>query len=183
MKRLVWFALCFGATGAWAETCPPVDIDLGEVNALYDRMLVAENESEALDFSNALWGYWVQAPDEAAQGLLDMGMAQRASYDLVGAINTLNTLIEYCPAYAEGWNQRAFAKYLRGQFDQAIPDLDTALALRPRHLGALTGKALTLIALDRKAEAVLVLREALALNPWLGERHLLPTLEADEQEL
>ena len=156
---------------------------MAELDALYAELLIAENEMEAREFNNALWGYWTQAPSDAAQELLDTGMSQRATYDLLGAIGTLTRLTEYCPEYAEGWNQRAFAYYLGGQFDLALPDLDRALALRPRHLGALTGKALTLIALERKPEAILVLREALSLNPWLGERHLLPTLEAGEQEI
>ena len=47
----------------------------------------------------------------------------------------------------------------------------------------MTGQALTLAALDRKAEAALVLREALEMNPWLGERALLSVLEAEEEEL
>jgi hypothetical protein len=47
----------------------------------------------------------------------------------------------------------------------------------------LAGKALTLHALGRNAEAVLALRAALDLNPWLGERHLLPVLEADGEDI
>ncbi|MGX9356916.1 tetratricopeptide repeat protein [Roseobacteraceae bacterium S113] len=171
------------ASPTFAETCPQGADHGAEIDALYAQMLVAENEPEAREYSNALWGYWTRAPDDAAQGLLDMGMSQRASYDLIGAIGSLTTLIEYCPDYAEGWNQRAFAKYLGGQFDQALPDLDRALEIRPRHLGALTGKALTLVALERKPEAILVLRKALALNPWLGERHMLPALEAGEHDI
>lgn len=166
-----------------AQTCPQVEPHTQELDALYAELRGAESEAEARDFSNALWGYWTDAPGEAAQGLLDMGMAQRARYDLLGSIRSLTTLVEFCPDYAEGWNQRGFSYYLGGQFEQALPDLDRALELRPRHLGALTGKALTLIALERKPEAILVLREALALNPWLSERHLLPTLEADEREI
>lgn len=183
MLRISLPALVLAAGPALADTCPPVPDHAAELDALYAELEAAESETEAREFNNALWGYWTDAPGEAAQGLLDMGMSQRARYDLLGSIASLTTLIDFCPAYAEGWNQRAFSYYVGGQFEQALGDLDRALELRPRHLGALTGKALTLIALERKAEAVLVLREALALNPWLGERHLLPTLEADEQEI
>jgi Flp pilus assembly protein TadD len=73
--------------------------------------------------------------------------------------------------------------FLRQDFSAALPDLDRALALSPRHIGALSGRALTLTGLGRKAEAALSLRAALALNPWLTERSLLPALEADEEEL
>ncbi len=41
---------------------------------------------------------------------------------------------------------------------------------------------MTRVALDRTGEAALVLRRALALNPWLSERSLLPLLGAQEQE-
>jgi len=81
--------------------------------------------------------------------------------------------VDYCPAYAEGYNQRAFVNFLRQNFAPALEDLDRALALSPRHIAALSGKALTLMGLGRDAEAQDVLRSALELNPWLNERHLL----------
>ncbi|WP_425038031.1 tetratricopeptide repeat protein [Primorskyibacter sp. S187A] len=183
MKHVLPFAFALLATPAISSTCPPVTSHSEEIDALYAQMLIAETETEAREYSNALWGYWTDAPDDTAQELLDQGMSQRAQYDLLGSLQTLDRLIDYCPDYAEGWNQRAFTRYLGGQFELALPDIDRALDIRPRHLGALTGKALTLVALDRKAEAILVLRQALALNPWLGERHMLPALEADEEEI
>ena len=82
-----------------------------------------------------------------------------------------------------GVNQRAFIYFLREDFAAALPDLDRTLVLSPRHIGALTGRALTLSALGRNAEATLSLRQALELNPWLSERHLLPVLEEKEKEL
>ena len=182
MKHVICAIALLSASPVWAD-CPENPDFASELDALYGALLLAENDAEAQGFSNALWGYWTQAPDDTAQEMLDRGMSQRASYDLLGAQQTLTTLTEYCPGFAEGWNQRAFARYLSGQYEDAIPDLDRALEIRPRHLGALTGKALTLLALERKAEAVLVLRQALELNPWLSERHLLPTLEQGEQEL
>lgn len=183
MTRLILTLALLAAAPLSAGTCPPVPDHSAELDALYRDIQTAETEAEARDYSNALWGYWTDAPDEAAQGLLDMGMSQRARFDLLGAIKSLGTLVAYCPDYAEGWNQRAFARYLGGQYEQALPDLDRALELRPRHLGALTGKALTLIALERKAEAILVLRRALEINPWLSERHMLPALEAEERDI
>ena len=98
----------------------------------------------------------------------------------VGAIDVLDRLVAYCPDYAEGWNQRAFVHFLRQDFEAALTDLDAAIALNPRHVGALSGKALTLIGLGRKAEAELALRAALALNPWLSERHLLEGLAGED---
>jgi len=100
-------------------------------------------------------------------------MRQRARFDLLGARDTLDQLVAYCPEYAEGYNQRAFARFLRADYQLALDDLDIALGLSPRHTGALTGKALTLIRLGRDPEAQAILREAVALNPWLNERALI----------
>ena len=56
---------------------------------------------------------------QIAQELLDEGHATtRRSYDFLGARDTCWTeLVEYCPEYAEGYNQRAFASYLRQDYD------------------------------------------------------------------
>ena len=77
------------------------------------------------------------------------------------------------PDFAEGWNQRAFAAFLAEDYAAALADLDVALGIMPDHVAALSGKALTLIGMGRNDEAQEVLRAAVKLNPWLGERALL----------
>ena len=100
-------------------------------------------------------------------------MARRNVADYAAAEAALTSLVQYCPFYAEGWNQRAFVRFLQSDWDGALTDLDQALKYNPRNTGALTGKALTLINAGRDDEAQPVLREALELNPWLSERALL----------
>jgi len=96
------------------------------------------------------------------------------------ALAMVPVLIEYCPAYAEGYNQRAYAAFLSGDYAAALIDLEVAIDLQPVHLGALTGKARTLIELGENTDAQIVLRQALDINPWLAERNLLDgTLESD----
>ena len=176
----VAIGLIFAASVAGAD-CPPQP----DIQEAQDRILaqirVAPNEMAARQLSNGLWELWAKAPDTEAQELLDRGMAARAiaNYDL--AIEALDALIEYCPEYSEGYNQRAFVNFLRRDFDVALVDLDRALDLRPTHVAALAGKALTLIGLGRDDDAQPVLREALALNPWLSERRFL--IEPDATDL
>jgi Flp pilus assembly protein TadD len=95
------------------------------------------------------------------------------------AEKVLSELITYCPNYAEGYNQRAFARYLDLKFEKALFDLQVALDLRPRHLGALSGKALTHVALGQEVEAQIELRKALALNPFIPEREMIKDLGTD----
>lgn len=174
---------CVIAGPVWANACPePPDHSLA-LTKLIKAAQDAPNEMTGREFSDAMWVLWAKAPDAKSQKMLDEAMARRESYDYDGALEAAEALITYCPDYAEGYNQRAFVNFLRQDYTAALPDLERTLDLQPRHVAALTGQALTLAALDRNGEAALVLRRALELNPWLGERHLLPVLEKTEEEL
>jgi tetratricopeptide (TPR) repeat protein len=167
------FALCIVAAPVFAETCPAAADHSARLSEIILDIGKATNDAEARIISQELWQLWLDAPDAIAQEMLDEGMSRRSSYDFLGARNILSRLVEYCPDYAEGYNQRAFASYLARDFDAALSDLDRALEIIPNHVAALSGKALTLIGLGRNDEAQDVLRAALALNPWLQERALL----------
>ena len=108
-----------------------------------------------------------------AQALLDEGMSQRESYNLLGARQTLNRLVAYCPDYAEGYNQRAFIRFLRENYDAALEDLDKTLEMRPDHFAALSGKGLVFFRQGRTELSHKALREAVRLHPWLKERHMV----------
>ncbi|MCV6584333.1 MAG: tetratricopeptide repeat protein [Marinibacterium sp.] len=142
------------------------------LDALIARSQATTSQDQARALSDEMWALWTDAPDDQAQAMLDRGMSKRSGFDYLGALQDFDALVAYCPDYAEGYNQRAFVHFLRQDFAAAIPDLDRALALSPRHVGALSGKALTLMGLGRMAEARLALSQALALNPWLPERGL-----------
>ncbi len=168
------------AQTSFAACPPPPDIAAREA-ALFETVQAAKNELQAEGATRGLWELWTDAPDAAAQELLDQGMAARASYDFLRATETFDRLVDYCPDYAEGYNQRAFVHFLREDFGAALVDLDLALERSPNHVGALSGKALTLMGLGRQEEAQDVLRAALELNPWIPERGLLQ--EEPGQEL
>ena len=166
-------AFCLAAGPAFAETCPAAPDHSVEQGNIYDQLRSLPSPLGARELGDSLWRLWTDAPDSKAQALLDEGMGQLAGFDLLGARDTLDQLVEYCPEYAEGYNQRAFANFLNANYDGALVDLDTALALNPGHTGAITGKALSLLRLGRDNEAQELLRAAVALNPWLAERSLI----------
>jgi len=166
---------------ASAEVCPPnKDIAAAETE-IFGQIKLAERGDLVAPLSDALWQLWTDAPDAKSQRLLDAGMQALRFGDYGLAEATLDELIAYCPDYAEGYNQRAFAEYLQFNYAAALPLLDQAEALSPRHLGVLTGKALTHVALGDVEAAQEPLKKAVRLNPWLSERALL--LEPLGQEL
>ena len=160
------------ATPVFGETCPPAPDHTAEISELLDRLQSVGEQGAAQAISNERWACWTDAPDETAQEILDRGMRKRAAWDLLGAREEFDTLVRYCPEYAEGYNQRAFVSFLGQDYGAALPDLDKAIALSPQHVGALSGRALTLVGLGREAEAQDALAAALELNPWLPERSL-----------
>jgi len=170
MRYAILFTLLVAP--AFAD-CPAPLNDTARIDGLVERMKVAPHEGAARVLSGEMWEIWLDAPDEIAQSMLDEGVALLQIGNHAGSRRVLSRLVDYCPAYAEGYNQRAFAAFLQGDLEAALIDLDAAIALQPVHLGALTGKALTLIRLGRNDEAQQVLRAAVAINPWLAERALL----------
>lgn len=177
--RHVAFLLFFGSP-LLADGCPTAPDHSAEMDPLYRALLIAPDEMSARLITNEMWGYWDNAPDEPSQSMLDEGMRARARFDFVFALDRLNALVGYCPFYAEGYNQRAFVNFLREDFEAALPDLERALDLNPRHVGALSGRAVTLIALGRDDAAQDALRAALAVNPWLPERAMLQVSDGDD---
>lgn len=171
MKQLALILVCL-ATPALAECPAPPDHDVA-IARLIEQLRDAPDEASAAPLNASLWELWTDAPDAAAQDVLDAGMRRRANYDFTGALGQFDRLIEYCPDYAEGYNQRAFVSFLRQDYPAALTDLDAALELSPTHVGALSGKALTLMGMGRTDEGQDVLRQALGLNPWLAERAML----------
>jgi tetratricopeptide (TPR) repeat protein len=163
------------ATPAVAEICPAAPDHAAAQGRIIADLGTARTATEAAILTQGLWRLWTDAPDATAKAMLDAGMALLQGGRPAIAVARFDALVAYCPDYAEGYNQRAFAFYLQRDFAAALVDLDAALAINPRHVAALSGKALTLMGLGRDAEAQAVLRAALALNPWLEERALLVT--------
>ena len=174
MKRAVCLTLALLAAGSAFADCPPSPDIAAEEDTLFERAQTAPDARTANEASMGLWALWTRAPDARAEDLLKDGMSARQSSDYARATTALDSLVAYCPDWAEGWNQRAFVRFLTADYPGAIEDLDRALALNPRHIGALTGKGLSLMAQGRRLAAEGVIREAARLNPWIPERRMLP---------
>ncbi|MEZ5870874.1 MAG: tetratricopeptide repeat protein [Nitratireductor sp.] len=173
MRTLFLLVFMLFATLASAQTCPPSADANAERSRLMEQLAKAPDEASSKTIADQIWRMWTKAPDERAQALLDRGMQRREAYDFEEAEKVLDALIAYCPDYVEGYNQRAFVRFLRENYDKSLEDLDIALEKMPDHFAAMSGKALVLMNQGRMELGQKVLREALKLNPWLKERGML----------
>lgn len=163
-----------GAPSARAQDGPAdPETAAAERQALFAALARAESQSEAFALVNAIWLLWMRAPDPSSQALLDRAMAHRRAGELAGAMEVLDELVARAPGFAEGWNQRATIRFLQGDYDGSLADIDRTLELEPKHFGALSGQAVILIRQGRDRLAQSALRRAVEINPWLHERILL----------
>ena len=146
-----------------------------EKRALLEQLRQAQSESEGRKIEGEIWELWFsQAPTAEIRESLDAGMSRRDSYDYEAAENYFDDVVAAAPNYAEGYNQRAFARFLREDFEGSKKDLEKTLELEPDHFGALSGMYHILRIENRHKAALGFLQKAVSLHPWIQERFGLP---------
>ncbi len=132
---------------------------------LLDRLALTRDGREAKLVEAMIWKQWIESGSPTGDLLLQYGATALNESDVEKAKGVLDALVETTPDFAEGWNKRATLNYYAGRYDNALSDVNAALALEPRHFAALSGRGLVLEALNRKAEALESYRLALAVYP------------------
>ena len=114
-----------------------------------------------------LWQIWCRSGIPEVDRLLRQGVEAMERRDLEDAIAVFTAITERAPAFAEGWNKRATARYVAEDYAGAVADCVETLARNPHHFGALSGQGLCHMALGQFREAAALFRRALAVHPHL----------------
>jgi len=136
---------------------------------LFERLMNAElQQDEARAIEGQIWNLWQPSGSATTDLLLsrvDMFMREQAADK---AISLLNEVVSLSPEYAEGWNKRATAYYMRENYKAALMDVERTLRLEPRHFGAWSGLGTILQAMGEDARALQAYKRALKINPHLS---------------
>lgn len=124
---------------------------------------------------------WSRSGSATMDLLLKRGTEALDQGDLPGAIAHLTALTDHAPDFPEGWNARATAYFLSGQFGPALSDIAQVLAREPRHWGALAGLGMILDETGETARALAAFRASFALNPH--QQDVKDAIERLEREL
>jgi tetratricopeptide (TPR) repeat protein len=159
------------------EPLPPAvglnDSQAKERAELFAELAAAKSDAEARGIEDRLWTFWRSFADDESKQLLEQSRQAQLRFDYEEALLYNKELVKHAPQFAEGWNQLGYVYFLAGQYDASLDAIEHVLKLEPMHYAALAGKGIILIQQGKAAEAQAPLKRALAIDPWLKERHLI----------
>lgn len=115
----------------------------------------------------ALWNIWSRSGDEDVDNMLEAGKDYLENEKYSEAIEQFDAVIEAAPDFAEGYNQRAIACFVTGEWENALEDCKQTVELNPYHFGAYAGMGHVYLRLDQVDRAVEAYQQALTINPNL----------------
>ncbi len=129
--------------------------------------LRGEDRVAAARAASALWDLWHRSGDPRIDSILRQGIDAMERQQLPQAEAIFTRVIEAAPAYAEGWNKRATARFLAKDYTGSIADCRETIERNPNHFGALSGQGLCHLALEQYKEAAECFRRTLGVHPYL----------------
>lgn len=140
---------------------------LNDLDDLFAQLRTATAPAEIEALQNGIWQQWLNTGDAALDKELEAGMRAMQAEEQTVAIAHFTRIIAQQPAFAEAWNKRATAYYLRGDYRASLADIAETLRREPRHFGALWGQASILRQLGDHRRALRVLSRLAAICPHL----------------
>jgi tetratricopeptide (TPR) repeat protein len=157
-------------------SCPAIRRDADDQLAQHGQTSDADLVIEALHDTDpdvrvhaevAVWVLWGRSGDPEVDRLLQSGTQRMEAGEMGQAVEAFTRVTERKPDFAEGWNKRATAYYLMGDFDQSLKDCDEVIKRNPQHFGALSGYGMIYLRLGELENALGYFQRALEINPNL----------------
>ncbi len=162
---------------ALADARPAGD---AELDRLYERLAKAQSKTEADNIALAIERTELRSGSDTADLLMDRALTAIKASNTDKAIKILSAVIHLRPDYAEAWNRRATAYYLKKDYVRSIADVAETLRRNPREFGAWNGLGMMLVDMGDKKNAYEALKRALAINPHMPEaRKMLDELKGE----
>ncbi|MEW5862209.1 MAG: tetratricopeptide repeat protein [Pseudomonadota bacterium] len=114
-----------------------------------------------------LWLLWSRSGETEIDRLMAAGVEDMQAGRHAEAIAAFSAVIRRRPDFAEGWNKRATAYYLAGDYERSLADCDEVMKRNPFHFGAAAGYGQVWFRLGEYEKALAWWRKALELNPNL----------------
>ena len=140
----------------------------------FARLKAASTPQAAETAEREVWALWNIGPDKDATLLLGRAASMLRRGFLNEAHVMLDALLAREPEFMEAWNQRAFAKFLKGDIYASLTDIEEVLKREPRHFGALAGRARIEAQIGRLEKAMKTMGEVGRIHPWMARASAIP---------
>ena len=117
---------------------------------------------------HALWSIWFRCGSDCANRLIMKGLDALTHRDFDVAVLHFSRAIEKDPDFAEAYNQRAIAHYLKEEWEESAQDCRKTIELMDCHFGAWAGLGHCYAHMHRVDEAIAGYERALKINPHLS---------------
>ena len=160
--------LAFALLLLLAAAPAPADQNDPALDDLFSDLKAAQSPQQVREIETQIWALWFDSGSEEIDQMLRAGDIALSTGSFDRSYALLNGVIERRPDLSEGWNRRATLRYLMGDYEGSIADIDETLKREPRHFGALSGLGLCHLALGNEEEALAALERALIHNPHMA---------------
>ncbi len=143
------------------------------LDQLFVQLKQEKEPAKAKRIARKIWFRWAQSGSETVDLLMTWATIAMKEKDWPRAFDLLDQVVVLAPQYAEGWNRRATAYFLRSKYGRSIHDIEQVLKLESRHFGALAGLGNILQRLGKSAE-----NDQRALEIWKKVRDIYPANES-----
>jgi tetratricopeptide (TPR) repeat protein len=150
-----------------------------QLDALFHTLKTEQSEAAAAAES-AILRLWMESGSDTVDILMDWALKAMDEKNYALALDFLDRIVTLKPDFVEGWNKRATVFFLTDDYAKSLTDIRRALALEPRHFGALAGLGTILRDLGEDKRALEIYRQALALDPRMDSvRKAIAEIEKD----
>ena len=111
-----------------------------KLDSLFAALQLAEEDHQQEKLENSIWEIWMDSGDPKLDKIMESGVIEMGLGNYTEAIKAFSKIIKESPDYAEGWNKRATAYFLRGDFKASLKDIEETLSREKRHFGAISGR-------------------------------------------
>ncbi|MEL6193390.1 MAG: hypothetical protein AAFR66_15130 [Bacteroidota bacterium] len=152
-----------------------------KLDSLFAALQLAEEDHQQEKLENSIWEIWMDSGNAQVDKIMESGMIEMGLGNYTEAIKAFSKIIKMSPDYAEGWNKRATAYFLRGDFKASLKDIEETLSREKRHFGAISGRLSIQSLMGDNAGSLQSLRKLNKLLPY--EEQLEREIQKLEEKL
>lgn len=146
---------------------PPAEDARAQLDALYAELAAAPDATAAAPLAAEIEAHWARSGSDTIDLLMSRGDSAYTLENFSTARVMYDAAIELMPGFAEAWVSRAAVNLAEGAYEQALVDVRRALAIEPRHYGALQILARLLDDMKDARGALAALEAARKVHPHL----------------